>query len=562
MNRKMILLAAIAFLTGCGTASQGTSDVTEYADTPVSSEIINVEETGIEETTIVETTTAEPADNTTVQQTIGDTATDITTEEKKVPLEKTVTSDGIELDPDSEPLSPDEAINAWEHMGQGFLLKRFDDHNAVYGVFSNETKTIEYGDIYPVERVIIQHDGKVDDFECAWTGRWQQPASVIEAADIDHDGADEIIMINYVLGGTMCYVVELNVFDEKNGAYNRSSAWDAYEDVIDTLNNSFRSDIDADAKRVTYKTDAGTFWQDYSNITEDTYEGVKVDTVAALDLISFEINDDSITGTFTAGGGVEDMARLPFFFTDFEFDVKFDGEKISFENYRLSGYDCLLKQERSDEYGVGFTVIAHDRTTDEYIEVVSDSAFLPENADNSDRYSCLEANNTEILGQNAIEVKHSAMNLMIFDYYAIIDGKPVKLAENYGNNIYDEGSDVWKTPRTISYDLDDDGCPEFITEDMHGDGSRSVNIYRFENGKPYVSELSVLYGEPDNGLQGYPNIVVEKNKDGKYIEDASDYIIKIGSYTDKNGETQPEKELRLGDLKIEELGFKEYTAAE
>lgn len=78
------------------------------------------------------------------------------------------------------------------------MLKRFDDHNAVYGVLSDESRTDEYDITHPIERVVIQHNGKLDDFECTWTGRWSQQPSQIEVADIDHDGADETIMINYI----------------------------------------------------------------------------------------------------------------------------------------------------------------------------------------------------------------------------------------------------------------------------------------------------------------------------------------------------------------------------
>lgn len=48
----------------------------------------------------------------------------------------------------------------------------------------------------------------------------------------------------------------------------------------------------------------------------------------------------------------------------------------------------------------------------------------------------------------------------------------------------------------------------------------------------------------------------------KNIRNESDYIIKIGSYIDKNGETQPEKEIRLGELRLDDLQFTEYTTGE
>ena len=149
--------------------------------------------------------------------------------------------------------------------------------------------------------------------------------------------------------------------------------------------------------------------------------------------------------------------------------------------------------------------------------------------------------------------------------YTVVDGKPIRIAENFGNNLYVDidgtkydMDDIWKNPKTIEYyDFDNDGQCEFISENMYPDCMHNVEIYRFENGRSYVASLWDKYGS-DAGLQGTPDISIRKQDNGKYLS-TEEFIIEIGQHIDEDGNNVPAQEVRLGDLTIDELPFKEVS---
>ena len=203
MKRHLLLLClGTLILASCGSVPQNLPKETTAESEEITSVTTDLStEESVVTSLLTVTETSELKNETVTDAEI--TEQETTTEETDiipefVPLSIMTTSEGIELAPDSEPAAPEKALDYKEDKGKAFLLKRFDDYTAIYGVFSNEETVFESGNSFPVEKVVIQHDGLIDELECKWTGRFVQPAHTVEAADIDGDGEDEIIMINYL----------------------------------------------------------------------------------------------------------------------------------------------------------------------------------------------------------------------------------------------------------------------------------------------------------------------------------------------------------------------------
>ncbi len=555
MKKTIALIAAVLF-TSCGVQKQETTADTAVQATGVVTETAAVSEI-LQETAVKAETTSAPV-------TTQITAEITEPEPEPVPLTRMSTSEGIELDPDSAPCDQETSFSYQDDKGKAFLLKRFDDNTAVYGVFSYDERTNDYGDSFPVERIVIQHDGIIDDMECTWTSRWCGAPQTLEQADIDNDGKNEIIMINYVMGGTMCFVNDLTVFDLKDGKYCDHRAW--FDDNMELFRNAFAYEVDTTDKKVIINTDSGKYYQVYGDTADMIQmfeEPVDLTDVSLIDVVGFDLDNGKLSGSFTAGGKT-DESFMPVIYIDFEFDVKFDGEKLTFENYHLSGYDYQLRRSRTDDMNVEYTLASHDRKTDNYTEIVSGSAFLPKDDTDPDRYTALSLYEYNIMGQECICLAHSAMNLMYFDYYTMLDGTPVHLAENYGTSLYDEveWTGVRGYPNVKEYDINGDGQTELITGNMSGDGVRSVYVFTIKDGKPYAANLEenvVIKGTPANGLAGIPDISFKDDPSS-----AGDIIFNV-RYCTEEGEKNAdgsckavEEELKLSDIKMSDLKFYEF----
>lgn len=506
----------------------------------------------ITESTIVTTTETETAEE------------EVT---EPIPLSKATTSDGIELDPDVTSPAPDQGSITVTTPGKAYLLKKIDDYTAIYGVISNEEKYAGFDQTVYTEKIAVQHNGIVDEMECEWTSRSGEKPRILEPLDADLDETDEIVMINYTMGGTMCYVDDLTVFDEKDGHYYACKAW--YDENKKVFGNSYTYSIDSAQEKITVTTDSGDHYLDYGYTISGYEDDPDIYELIPLDIIHFDIENDRLTGCFTVGGIAKDQTgnpvTLPVTYIDVDFDVEYDGEKITFGNYRIEGYDYILEQTRSADMGADYTLTAHDRKSDEYIEIISGSAFLPKDTNDLDRYVDLSirSDDLSVMGYDCACLSHSVVNLMHFDYYTIIDGKPVMIAENYGSNIYDGvyEESVWSAPKAMSYDIDGDGKEEFISGCMSGgDGVHSIFIYKMEDGKPYVANLAdniTIDGEYC-GLASVPDISFKD--DNMYMYDTGEtcFIVRYSSKVDGEYRTT-EYEIKLSDIKADDLDFKEYV---